>query len=448
MKRYKIFEATNGHISESDDYAIELNGKGDMSIDTSKNIFITETGKIQSVSLVRREEINNVSGFFENGNDVFLVQNGDLYKYPLDLSVGQLLATGLSTVNRTNFVFVAGKIYYSDGLVTGCYSEGSCGPWGESDSEINSKTKRVMDKPYPSIALAFFAGRIFHATEDCLWFSEPGNYSQVDRARDFIPFDSKIVSLISLESALYVGTENGLYLIQVFGDTEFSSTKVLDEKVISLSSPVIKTSRFFSEQGLSGKSVFIVTVNGIYACDGAGRTFNFSRYWFRDFEPSGVYDIYNIGHLFIVASENNAWAISVTSKCITFVPTFSGSFGVIRGSSEKRFVDSGGTKIETEEDPDNDFSFSFIPFTAQSPYRLSPRFMIIQCAGDSNVSILLSSDIGIEKEFCLEVSDHTVKKFPIPRTLKGDYFNISIAGKGGFYLKSIEMYAGQEGQRR
>ncbi|MFP5258924.1 MAG: hypothetical protein ACLGQH_07865 [Acidobacteriota bacterium] len=165
--------------------------------------------------IVRRPGYERLGGYgfsqlYSDGADLYGLCCDGLYQIP---GQGQpaLLRGGLTPNAPMAFVAVAGTVYFANGFETGRIREGAAEAWAGGRYPGPDRIARYVPPP-AGHALAYHAGRIWIAVENCVHFTEgAGLFDWVDGLGGFLPpFVGRVRLLAPMAGGLYVGDEAGV----------------------------------------------------------------------------------------------------------------------------------------------------------------------------------------------------------------------------------------------
>jgi len=114
---------------------------------------------------------------------------------------------------RMSYAQLGNLVYYMNGKELGGVRGGASWEW-TLPSEVRIKdTTRTAAGPTAGSIVRLFAGRVWIARGDVLWYSEPFMYSVFLPGRNYIQFPSKIVMVAPAKDGLYVSTDKSQYFL-------------------------------------------------------------------------------------------------------------------------------------------------------------------------------------------------------------------------------------------
>lgn len=119
-----------------------------------------------------------------------------------------------------------GMILYQNGISTG-------GNYVFSNPQANTNPLRTfnLDKPPLGHIIKYYRGRMFIASENVLWYSEPFDYEHFNLADSFIEFPEKIREVLPVEDGIWIGSDR-LYYLSGLSPEEFKRTTKEHVKIV------------------------------------------------------------------------------------------------------------------------------------------------------------------------------------------------------------------------
>lgn len=216
--------------------------------------------------------------FHYAGPFVLCVSGSTLCKMPLDLSSLAIVRSGLTPDMRMTYVEQAGKIFYANG-----YEKGYVDVSGNDHSwyapiegyEAVDSSRRFSDPPVGHI-LADFAGRILIAQNNILWFTEPFAPFLIDKARNAIPFISRLKAVIPVDDGIFVSTSEKIVFLQGRRPEEMGQVEVASYPAIP-GTVVYAQAEEIGDQSAARQVVVTTTTRGICTCSSGGALQNMTR---------------------------------------------------------------------------------------------------------------------------------------------------------------------------
>jgi hypothetical protein len=179
----------------------------------------------------------------------------------------RLYADYSTTVIRSNisnlpmeFVDVNENVYYSNASVNG---------WVDtfgSDNRYDTPTVNYKAKPQPAQHIEYYNGRIYHAKDETIWFTDPYNYGVIDMRMNAIKMKDEVTMMKAVDDGIYVSIgdiNDRSSIIFLSGSTpdEFVSKEVANYGAIE--GTAVKPKSAFVGDGASGKTVLWTSRKGI-----------------------------------------------------------------------------------------------------------------------------------------------------------------------------------------
>jgi len=236
-KKRRLFSALTGLNTVTDPTRINFDPESGISdLGVAVNVTLDQTGWIS-----RREGYTSVLA----GNTHSLYSDGALCVYVVDNTLYQLLPDYSSVIivdlvsnAKMAYTIVNTDLYYTNGIDFGIVSnDGMYKAWVAQDY-IGPVTNKVFDGPRAGNHLAFFAGRVFVAEENVLWWSEPYAFSWYDRTRSYIQYSSNIRMIKPVENGIFVSDEKKTYFLSGRNPKEFNQLVVAQYPAIEWSEAI------------------------------------------------------------------------------------------------------------------------------------------------------------------------------------------------------------------
>lgn len=184
--------------------------------------------------------------------------------------------TNLRNVNPTakmSYARSGSRVYYANGYETGYVDLNDRLSHGWTFSEyVGPTTQRTFSSPPVGTILCIFKGRMYIATGQYLWYSEPFAFNQFDMARNFLDLGSPIVMVGASEDTLFVSNEEAV--LSHFGNSpqDFQQKPAFDFPAIKGTMCEISLTKYPLIQGVLGQGIIWVGSKGI--CVGGNRGAN------------------------------------------------------------------------------------------------------------------------------------------------------------------------------
>jgi hypothetical protein len=109
---------------------------------------------------------------------------------------------------------VGDRIYYTNNTDKGYIEGGIRYAWEKTTDYVGAVTQKIFAGPFAGNHLAYHGGRICIAKDNILWYSEYAAHDWYDMARNFIPFNTRIRMIKSVENGLFVSTSKKIYFLE------------------------------------------------------------------------------------------------------------------------------------------------------------------------------------------------------------------------------------------
>jgi hypothetical protein len=221
-KPIEIFKGTTGINNKVDPSRIE-----DTDLANAYNVDIDDSGRVSKGSgFVITSITANGSSLYSNGERGLYIVDDEMYLLYPNLT-SRLIATGITTNLRMHCVTVNRIIYWVNGQQVGKVENDVAENWTGEDYVGPTTYRRFSDPPVGHL-IAYHAGRIWIASDNVLWFSEPFAFSWFDMAKNMFQFSSRLRMLVAVEDGLYISTTNCVYFLKGTVPSEMAQNKVHD----------------------------------------------------------------------------------------------------------------------------------------------------------------------------------------------------------------------------
>lgn len=211
-KYRKLFAASTGLNTVTDPTRINYDTETGISdLGVAINVTVDQTGWIGRREGFTTVSLGDIHSLYSNGNLCVFVENSAIYQLLPNYSAEHIV--DLTSNNKTAFAQVNADLYYTNGVDFGIVkSNGIYEPW-TAQSYVGPESNRVFDGPRAGAHLAFFAGRMFVADGNTLWWSEPYALSMFDRTRNLVWFPTRIQMVKAVATGLFVSDEERTYFL-------------------------------------------------------------------------------------------------------------------------------------------------------------------------------------------------------------------------------------------
>jgi hypothetical protein len=193
------------------------------------NVSIDSSGRVKSRRRTLQVQNGNFHSLFCAGKDCFVIKDTALYQVALDGSLTGI-RSGLTDA-RMAFAQAGDRTYYTNGFEKGVILGGISSVWGLG-TYIGPTTHRHFSAPPTGHHLEVFAGRMLIAQDNVLWWSEPFNFGLYDLSGSFVQFHTKITMVKSVDTGIFLSTENSTYFLSGTDPKQWALRKVTNYPAI------------------------------------------------------------------------------------------------------------------------------------------------------------------------------------------------------------------------
>ena len=219
MKGISLMRGSTGLNTVDDPTRIAYSKSGISDLAEAVNIDLSVSGRINRRAGKTLKAPIKAHSLFCDGGDCVFVHDAGLYLLGNDYSY-RLLKT-LSADDRMAYVQVGNRIYFTNNRDKGYVEEGKAYEWEKTTDYVGPTTQRVLTGPFPGNHLAYHGGRMYISTDNILWYSEYTALDWYDMARNFIPFNTHIRMIRSVEGGLFVSTSKKIYFLEGLTPKDF-----------------------------------------------------------------------------------------------------------------------------------------------------------------------------------------------------------------------------------
>lgn len=204
-----VYTEKDGVLELAEAYNVDIGESGDI----SRRLGYTTTAVTASSH-----------SLFCDGGVCLFVTGGALCVLAEDMSYTPI--RNVTTGVRMSYCQMGDVTYYMNGSERGVVKNGSSWSWDKpSTVRYPDSTRVYIDPPTGSIVKSY-AGRVWIAKGNVLWYSEPFLYNTFNAARGYIAFPGKIVMVAPVIDGIYVSTEAMTYFIQGADPNKMQLVKV------------------------------------------------------------------------------------------------------------------------------------------------------------------------------------------------------------------------------
>jgi len=242
----------------------------------AKNVDFTGSGGMRrrrGFSQVAAGDFRNV---WSDGLEHLVNKDGWLCRFnPAGPSFEQLLEVGPL---RLSFASSMGTVYFSNGQLLGKVREDDAvvltrnGVYTRSSSFLDpTEEDAFFSTPPPGEEIEFFAGRLWVANKDALWYSEAFFPERCDMRKNYMPW-TNVRILAFVRDGLYVGTDREIWFLRGTDPKAMQPVKVASHGVVSGTKCYVDGTKFKIE-GMTPSAVAFETPEGkVLATDGGRLT--------------------------------------------------------------------------------------------------------------------------------------------------------------------------------
>lgn len=153
---------------------------------------------------------------FCDGGECIFVHDSKLYLL-FRINATDFSYRFLHTLSNNNYMActqVGNRIYYTNNQDLGYVEDGIRYAWEKTTDYVGPTTQKVITGPFAGNHLAYHGGRICISTDNILWWSQYIAHNWYDMARNFIPFNTHIRMIKSVDGGLYVSTSKAIYFLE------------------------------------------------------------------------------------------------------------------------------------------------------------------------------------------------------------------------------------------
>jgi len=229
---------------------LDLERLGERDLARALNVDVDDDGQLHRRRGYTQVKSGNYHSLFNSeGGLVYVVCGGVLSILNPDYStVGLQSGIGSDPVSGGSglaYTQVGNEIFFTSATNAGIIleAERAVGPWGPAQdfwlSPVVNPTAnlaairgRLLGSPPLATSLAYFNGRLYLGQDNVLWATEPFLYHLVDKTKNYVQFEGKILFTGEVTDGVYVGTTEGVWFLA--GPAfPLKRTRVMDSPVIA-----------------------------------------------------------------------------------------------------------------------------------------------------------------------------------------------------------------------
>lgn len=231
MQPIPVFRGTSGLNNKIDPVKLRWDSEtGIQELAVAKDVDIGDSGRVSRrkgyskvLDLSDCHSIYNVGSYcaFVHNNALAILEKDYSYTNIRNVTVGA----------KVSYVKPGFNTFYCNGYENGYIKDRISYSWVGEDY-VGPTTTKTFSSPPVGHLLEFFAGRIYIASGDTLWYTEPFAYSWVNLAESFIPFPGRLRMVKAVKDGLWVSDTEGTYFLGGTNVKEMSLVKVANYPAI------------------------------------------------------------------------------------------------------------------------------------------------------------------------------------------------------------------------
>ena len=213
MAQVVWFKQSQGLATKSDPSRIHYDPKmGVLHLSEAYNVDFDFTGAVfRRKGFVASAITGDCHSFFWGGGECIFYKNNALYKLAEDMTAVQVVS-GIAD-NPLSYCQVGDTVVYMNNYQKGIIKNGTNYAYTKPPSTYYpDQTREYNDPPLGSIVKQF-AGRIWIAWKNTLWYSEPFGPNLFRLSVNYINFPSNITVIAPVRSGLFVSTTTKIYFM-------------------------------------------------------------------------------------------------------------------------------------------------------------------------------------------------------------------------------------------
>ena len=239
---------------------IELVEANDVNIDNRLSL-TSRDGTILKATLTKTHSL------WANSTICFVMDNGSLKQILTDYSF-VVLKTGLDPNAKMSYADAKnGKVYMSNGLWIGYYSDGTV-------SDLAAPTDTYKNKMPAGRYLCYHKGHLYVAVEKFVYVSDGLKYNQYDVRTGFFVMNGPVIMMAAVDDGIYIA-DGSVYFLSGATHHTFDRRKVCNSNAIPNSQAEVSLSRI--GDGTPGTGVLFWTEEGAYLGVSGGNATNMTN---------------------------------------------------------------------------------------------------------------------------------------------------------------------------
>jgi hypothetical protein len=205
-----------------------------------------------------------------HGSKVYCVYGTDLCE--LSQSLNRTVIRPDMNYNRVRYQGAGDKLFYSNEVVNGFIHNAIDYAWSPP-LYVGPDTVHEYVAPPVCKHLSLHRGRIYLSVSNALYYTEALNYLALNKAENFLPFNSDIRMILSVGKALFVADQDTLYTYVGTTPDDFELVTTLQDCVIEDTALVVYSPTILGKI-VPGPVGLFTTQNAIYAAAQDGSIFD------------------------------------------------------------------------------------------------------------------------------------------------------------------------------
>ena len=222
-----IFAGSSGLNTKLDPVRTRFNpDTGIAEMQVAVNVELDDTGRVSRRKGYEATAVTDpVHSLWCDGKDAYCVTGGNLCRINGDLTLSVLETVQADA--QVSYAMAGNRTYYINGFQKGILENGAASDWAMDGYEGPVTNKELMDPPMGRI-VRYFAGRMWIAEKNVLWFSQPGAYAWFRRGTDAFMFDDDVLMVEAVADGLWVSTVSKLWFLSGVNPEEMHQQRVTD----------------------------------------------------------------------------------------------------------------------------------------------------------------------------------------------------------------------------
>jgi hypothetical protein len=185
-----------------------------------RNVDITRIGNVKRRRGSTQIIAGEIQSLWSNGVVCLSVLNGDLIFFNSDWSYN-ILMSGMGS-SPVSYDYVNDIVYFTNGSVIGFVQDGVASVFGSPPQY--PLFKRTTP---PGQLLAYFNARLYVASGNVLWITDPLNFGIVDARRGFKQLPTDIIMMLPVNNGIYISDKENTYFMLGLRPEEFQLIHLL-----------------------------------------------------------------------------------------------------------------------------------------------------------------------------------------------------------------------------